>query len=135
MSGAAPFSVPHNASLGAEAPGLAGKAIERLEEIVEQETAALRSHAKIDLKDFNNRKSHGLLELSQAMRLLDGVAVDPAILTRLGTLRTRLETNRAVLKMHLDAVREISTIVADAIRDAESDGTYSRVLRGDGKRS
>jgi hypothetical protein len=34
--------------------------------------------------------------------------------------------------MHLDAVREISAIVTDAIREAESDGTYSRTIRKSG---
>jgi hypothetical protein len=31
--------------------------------------------------------------------------------------------------MHLDAVREVSAVMADAMRDAESDGTYSRSIR------
>jgi hypothetical protein len=103
--------------------------IERLEDIIDQETAALRSREKYDLKDFNDRKSHGLLELSRAIRFLNGGEPDETVKSRMAVLRAKLETNRAVLKMHLDAVREISTIVADAIRDAESDGTYSISIR------
>jgi hypothetical protein len=105
------------------------KVIERLEDVIDQETAALRSRGKYDLKDFNDRKSHGLLELSRAIRLLNGGEPDETVKSRLAVLRGKLETNRAVLKMHLDAVREISGIVADAIRDAESDGTYSISIR------
>lgn len=101
------------------------RTIERLEETLEQETAGLRARAQIDLKDFNNRKNHGLLELTRAMRHLDRGSLTQAVSERLSALRISLEINRGVVKMHLEAVREVSTIVADAIRDAESDGTYS----------
>ena len=95
------------------------RAIERLEEVVDQETAALRSRAGIDLADFNNRKSQGLLDLNRALRSHDGLARDKAALARLAGLRAKLDANRAVLKTHLDAVREVATVLADAIRDAE----------------
>lgn len=101
------------------------RTIERLEETLEQETTGLRARAQIDLKDFNTRKTHGLLELTRAMRHLDRGGLSDAVAARLSALRVSLEINRGVVKMHLEAVREVSTIVADAIRDAESDGTYS----------
>ncbi len=107
--------------------------IARLEQVIDQETAALRTRTVVDLKDFNNRKSHGLLELSRALRLFEGAEMDPEILARLTSLRAKLETNRNVLKMHLEAVREVSSIIAEAIRDAESDGTYSRSIRQAGR--
>ena len=46
-------------------------------------------------------------------------------MVRMAGVRTKLEVNRAVLKMHLEAVREIADTLSDAIRNAESDGTYS----------
>ena len=58
--------------------GLVESAIERLEEAVAQETAALQSRKTFDLKEFNDRKSHGLLELTRAMRLIEGTAPDAA---------------------------------------------------------
>jgi hypothetical protein len=79
------------------------RAIERLEEVVDQETAALRSRAGVDLADFNNRKSQGLLDLNRALRSHDGLARDKAALARLAGLRAKLDANRAVLKTHLDA--------------------------------
>jgi uncharacterized protein YjcR len=103
--------------------------IQRLEEIVEQETAALQARKVIDLKDFNDRKNQALLELSRAIRQLNGGADNQALLAQLGGLRSKLDKNRAVLKMHLEAVREISTTLSDVIRSADSDGTYSHVLR------
>jgi hypothetical protein len=116
----------------ADASGGAGAldgAIQRLEAVVDQETAALRAHAAVDLNAFNNRKSQGLLELNRALRSLGGTGGDAAIATRLAALRAKLDVNRTVLKMHLDAVREISNIMADAIREAESDGTYTPTIR------
>jgi hypothetical protein len=103
--------------------------IARLEDVVEQETAALRSRASTDLRDFTNRKSQGLLELSRSMRLFQVARPSNAVLARLAGLREKLDTNSTVLKRHLEAVREVSTIMADAIRDAESDGTYQPSAR------
>jgi len=110
--------------------GLLEAAIQRLEDVVEEETAALRGRVAVDLKDFNNRKSQGLLDLTRALRLLDGAAHEQALADRLAGLRAKLDTNKAVLQMHLDAVREVAAIMTEAIRDAESDGTYSRSIRG-----
>jgi hypothetical protein len=112
--------------------GLVESAIERLEEAVAQETAALQSRKTFDLKEFNDRKSRGLLELTRAMRMIEGTPPDAALVNRLVGLRSKLEVNSAVLKLHLDAVREISAAMAEAMRDADSDGTYSRPL-GSGK--
>lgn len=109
---------------------LVESAIERLEETVEQETAALNMRAGVDLREFNDRKSQGLLELTRAMRHFEGAAPEPALVTRLARLRSKLDRNSVALRMHLDAVREISAVMADAMRDAESDGTYSSSMSG-----
>jgi hypothetical protein len=114
---------------------LVESAIERLEEAVEQETAALQARAGADLREFNDRKSQGLLELTRAMRHIEGTVPEPALMQRLAGLRTKLEVNSATLKMHLEAVREVSTVMADAMREAESDGTYSRSIRSGQRKS
>lgn len=101
------------------------RTIERLEEALEQETAGLRSRTPVDLKDFNYRKTHGLLELTRVTRHLDRGSLTPPVAARLSALRISLEVNQRIVKMHLEAVREVSAIVADAIQEAESDGTYS----------
>ena len=133
---APPYQPPGATRSGAPAPMPIHlpleRAIERLEEVVDQETAALRSRAGIDLADFNNRKSQGLLDLNRALRSHDGLARDKAALARLAGLRAKLDANRAVLKTHLDAVREVANVLADAIRDTESDGTYSPGFRSGG---
>jgi hypothetical protein len=123
---------PGEGTLAAPAP--LDRVIERLEEVVDQETAALRNRTAIDLKDFNNRKSQGLLELNRALRGLDNPPKDRTVTTRLAGLRAKLEVNRTVLETHLAAVHEVATVLADAIRDAESDGTYSPSIGAGGGR-
>ena len=67
-------------------------------------------------QDHDGRRYSPLLELTRALRRLDGPP-DQVVLARLARLRAGLETNRAVLAMHLEAVREISSIMVDAVRD------------------
>jgi len=100
--------------------------VHRLQELVERETAELRSRAPIDLQDYNVRKNRVLLELSRALRGFDIDQVDATFLARIATLRTKLNANRSVLETHIEAAREVSTVLADAVQEAESDGTYSR---------
>jgi hypothetical protein len=102
--------------------------IQRLEEIVEQETFALRERQAIDLKEYNNRKSQALLELMRTLRNLDGTAPSPALMARVSSLKSKLAANQAVLRLHLEAVREITTSLSDAIRHSESDGTYTQAI-------
>lgn len=103
--------------------------LDRLESVVDQETAALEARMPIDLQEMNRRKSRSLLELSRAVRILpDRVA--PELQDRVVDLRRKLQRNCEVLAMHLDAAREISSILNGALRAAESDGTYTTALLG-----
>jgi hypothetical protein len=104
----------------------------RVEKLVDAETAALRSRTPIDLKESNNGKSQALLEFSLAIRSLEGAPPDAELVKRLKVLRGKLETNRIVLRMHLEAVREIANVVADTIQNSEWDGTYSQHIESGG---
>jgi hypothetical protein len=111
-------------------------AVERLEGVLDQETQMLDQNRAIALHDFNHRKSHGLLELSRAMtacRALDSSAFEFESRIPLARLRVKLESNLASLQTHLTAVCEIAAVIARAIQDHESDGTYTarRSARGD----
>lgn len=105
------------------------KTILMLESVVEEETAALNAHKQVDFDAFTQRKSQGLLELNRSMKTLAAVADHPLVVERLARLREKLSVNQATLQLHLDAVREISKLVANAIRETESDGTYSQSIR------
>lgn len=101
------------------------RAVERIEAIIAQETAALKGGAPRRLGDLNYRKSHGLLELTRAVRALNRDGAAPNLEAHVRGLQAKLRENSAILLMHLEAVQEISTVVSRAIREADSDGTYS----------
>jgi hypothetical protein len=143
---AAQAPVQAGAVMSRQAPQAAGAAkgaivsmlevsLARLEEIVDQETAALKTRGVIDLNDFNNRKSQALLELTRMLRSMPGVETTPETSARVGSLKAKLAVNQQALKMHLEAVREISTTLSDAIRNAESDGTYTQAISSVSRRS
>lgn len=131
MKGTAPQPGKNAASGGIENSRLnilrdcLAKTIERVANIIDLETESLRLYQPIDLVAFNHQKSHGLLELTRAVRALPPTAFDHSILQDLARLREKLEKNLAVLDIHLKAVRQVSTLIAQAIEDDNSDGTYS----------
>jgi hypothetical protein len=97
----------------------------RLLQLLERENTALRTRQPVDMDDLCNRKNQALLELSRIGRRVESDAVDDHLRAILAELRRRLDENQSVLKLHLQAVGEVADILATAIRDAESDGTYS----------
>lgn len=103
--------------------------IATLEAVVEEETAALAARQKIDLDAYSHRKSQGLMELNHAMKHMGAMKDDRLVRDRLTSLRTKVDANQAALKLHLEAVTEIASIIAGAIRESESDGTYSHTIR------
>jgi hypothetical protein len=105
-------------------------AIERLTATIDEETDKLESRLQVDFDSFSQRKNRGLLELTRAMRLTQGIEFDPRVVAHLTRLRASLVRNQAALQMHLDAVREVSAIIARSIQEVESDGTYSLIGTG-----
>jgi len=106
--------------------------IERVAAVVERETASLKSGGPVDFRDFNARKSQGLYELDLALRPFASNRLEGPLLVKLAELRSKLEENRARLKLHMDAAREIAALLADVIREHESDGTYTAAILHNG---
>lgn len=114
--------------LGTQSSTLA--AIDRLKATIDEETDQLEARAIVDFDGFSQRKNRGLLELTRAMRLMQDIKTDPRITPQLTQLRASLIRNQAALQIHLDAVREVSEIIARSIQEVESDGTYSLSIAG-----
>ncbi|MCK1736060.1 flagellar biosynthesis protein FlgN [Bradyrhizobium sp. 138] len=108
-------------------------AIRRLEGIVEEETAALATGQKIDFDEFSARKSRSMLEFVRLMRAGMHLGAEVEVTEQIQRLREKLERNRSILEMHYDAVREVAGIIVKAIKEAESDGTYTGRAAQDGK--
>jgi len=101
-------------------------AIDRLEETIDAETTAFETHTPFDIEETNRRKSRCLLELSRAVRVLPP-GEDAALAERVAGLKQKLERNSYVLSVQLAAAQEVASILDRAMREAESDGTYSAV--------
>ncbi|MEW6256082.1 MAG: flagellar protein FlgN [Pseudomonadota bacterium] len=127
----APASAPEPA-MDDRAPDTASQstllsALERLEELVREETQALRTHADIDFAEISRRKSRSLLELTRIARAVPP-RLDGGTLQRVRVLRDALQQNFELLGLHLAATQEVGSILHSAIREAESDGTYSTAM-------
>ena len=113
-----------------DAPNSTLTAIDRLKATIDEETEKLEDRAVVDFDGFSQRKNRGLLELTRAMRLTQDPRSDPRVVPQLTQLRASLIRNQAALQIHLDAVREVSSIIARSIQEVESDGTYSLTTAG-----
>jgi len=112
-------SAPPNAPTGLRDIAL------RLIALLDQEIAALRAHQVDELDEISDRKNQMLLEISRLGRDLDDGAPDSALRPMLDQLREKLAENLSLLELNIGAVRDVADILASAIREAESDGTYS----------
>ena len=108
-------------------------AIRRLESVVDEETDALATGKKIDFDEFSARKSRSMLEFVRLTRAQIHLGGEGQVTEEIRKLRQKLEKNRAILEMHYSAVREVATIIIMAIKEAESDGTYSTTASQDSK--
>ncbi|TCT07956.1 hypothetical protein [Aquabacter spiritensis] len=101
-------------------------ALDRLAALIEEETEALRARTPLDFAEISRRKSRSLLELTRIARAVPP-RVDAATAEQIRHVREALANNLRLLGIHLAAAEEIGEILSGAIRDAESDGTYSTV--------
>jgi hypothetical protein len=101
------------------------KSLDRLEETLDMETAALMARDLSNLEEFNRRKSQCLLEISRIVRTAEIHALDQKATKRLQDLQVKIEANQDILRRHMHAVQEVASIISNAIQNAESDSTYS----------
>lgn len=99
--------------------------ISRVEEVIEAETASIRTDPGFDIRASNTRKSRHLHELGRAFRNVDPAALNAEHRTALSRLRERLSVNEAAIQAHLGAVGEVATLLRQAAERAQADGTYS----------
>ena len=100
--------------------------MDRLDVAIAGETRALARHDHRDLVEVARQKRQGLLELERIMRALKGAIPSAGITARLVRFRDALGVNQAALRIELDAAEAVAGLITKAMRDLESDGTYSR---------
>lgn len=99
--------------------------IERLADAVERETRDLGGSGPVDYRAHSQRKSQGLMELSRLTDTLADARGHPRLRTALGDLLAKLDANQKLLHAKLEAARTVAEVVARAITEGQSDGTYS----------
>jgi hypothetical protein len=120
-----PIVVTLAASRAARASDMILPVIERLHQTLDAENEQIASGKRIDYETFNLRKSQGLLELTRLAPMIAGVEASANLRAGLAALRVKLDANQRMLKVQLNAARKVSDIIARAIQDGQSDGTYS----------
>jgi hypothetical protein len=100
-------------------------AIERLAEAIETETRDLATPGGVDFRMHAQRKSQGLMELNRLEPALSTLRGHPRLRKALTQLLEKLDANERLLHAKLRAARTVAEIVARAIAEGQSDGTYS----------
>ena len=99
--------------------------VERLRETVEAETRDIEQGRLVKYEAYSLRKNQGLLELNRLVPALNCATACGPLREALADLHSKLEINRRALAVQLKACVAISEIIARAIRDGQSDGTYT----------
>ena len=120
-------SMPANTDVADAAvrPGNISVILSRIEDAVEEETAAIRTDVRFDIKASNARKSRYLYELTRATKGVVEGEFPIELRSGVERLRDKLVANERAILAHLSAVSEVASLLKDAIQRSEADGTYS----------
>jgi hypothetical protein len=99
--------------------------VERLVATIEAENRDLEQGRRAKYEAYSQSKNQGLLELNRLIPALNGSTVAGPLRDALAVLHAKLETNRRALVVQLKAWEAVSEIIARAIQDGQSDGTYT----------
>ncbi len=108
--------------------------IDRLADAVQRETHDLSGPGPVDYRAHSQRKSQGLLELSRLEATLLSARGHPRLRSALRDLLAKLDANQRLLHAKLMAARTVAEVVARAISDGQSDGTYSEQIWRENRR-
>jgi hypothetical protein len=99
--------------------------VERLIATIEAENRDLEQGRPAQYEAYSLRKNQGLLELNRLIPALDRATAAGPLREALADLQAKLEVNRRALALQLKACAAVSEIIARAIQDGQSDGTYT----------
>lgn len=115
---------PAKTQAEARALAMALPIVERLRQTVAEETADIASGRPVAYEAYSLRKNQGLLELNRLLPALGQASAGEPLRTALADLNAKLEINRRALGLQLKASAAVTDIIARAIREGQSDGTY-----------
>ena len=113
------------------AVAMAAPVVERLIRTVTAETEDIAAGRPAPYELYGQRKTQGLMELNRLVPALARAGGGKRLGAALKELNAALEANKRALGVQLRAAIAVSEIIARAIRDGQSDGTYTaRAWRG-----
>jgi len=102
--------------------------VRRLLQTLQSENAELRLNSStIDHSEYNLLKSQALLALNRCASKLLCAGSNADLQLALEDAVAALETNHRLLATQLQATQAVAAIIARAICEAQSDGTYTRM--------
>ena len=99
--------------------------VQRLVVTIDAENHDLEEGHPVKYEAYSQSKNQGLLELNRLAPALGGATPAGPLRDALAELHARLEINRRALAVQLKACHAVSEIIARAIQDGQSDGTYT----------
>ena len=102
--------------------------VERLIAAIEAENRDLEQGRLAHYEAHCLRKNQGLLELNRLIPALGRATAAGPLREALADLHAKLEVNRQALAVQLKACAAVSEIIARAIQDGQSDGTYTALV-------
>jgi AraC-like DNA-binding protein len=106
-----------------------------ISEVIEDERVQIKRPESADFGALVARKSHLALELGRLMQVAQGQTVSEPVRKKLQKLSQDLAANERLLRRHMDAVYEISSLIGEAIEQSTADGTYSSEIARQGPKS
>lgn len=97
----------------------------RLEAVLDHENERLGVDTTLNLNHTNALKSRCLYEMTMLLRDPGAHGSVPGVAIQLDTVRKKLDLNARKVMAHMEAVREVTDLLRDAVVAAEDDGTYS----------
>ena len=107
-------------------PDAIAQTLARLRDVLAEENTVLESRSAANHEPFIARKNQILRELMVYQRSDSGILEIPGIREELQKVRGLVDRNYDLLRAHVDAMTEITSMLTDVAISEEADGTYDR---------
>jgi hypothetical protein len=102
--------------------------VQRLVATIDAENRDLEQGRRVKYEAYSLSKNQGLLELNRLAPALRVATASGPLRDALAELHAKLELNRQALAVQLKACHAVSEIIARAIQNGQSDGTYTALV-------
>lgn len=102
-----------------------GNVLGRLEALLDLENSKIGKDTSFDIAASSTQKSRCLYEMTTLLKNSSPGDIRPEHKELLNSVQEKLATNKRKLETHMEAVRDITGMLKDAVKTAEDDGTYS----------